>query len=191
MAWRRPGDKPISEPMLVFVPTHICVTRPQWVNSPVSTCILAWPFLYHSYAHIYMACILSVSWLSSWSYDIWVWLFSKYYNQCCVATSLVTAAMNKMYVWLFQILEVNIWNWYLVGAVYFGDWYGVVTLQHLLPKCFIMILQHPTRPPPPTVPHYTPLIRIHQFWSIDYQIGMLLQDIHLHTFLKLATTLLI
>ena len=33
MAWRRPGDKPLSEPMSVFVPTHICVTRPQWVNS--------------------------------------------------------------------------------------------------------------------------------------------------------------
>ena len=32
MAWRRPGDKPLSEPMLIFVPTHICVTRPQWVN---------------------------------------------------------------------------------------------------------------------------------------------------------------
>ena len=33
MAWRRPGDEPSSEPMLVFVPTHICVTRPQWVNT--------------------------------------------------------------------------------------------------------------------------------------------------------------
>ena len=32
MAWRRPGDKPSSEPMFVFVPTHICVTRPQWVK---------------------------------------------------------------------------------------------------------------------------------------------------------------
>ena len=32
MAWRRPGDKPLSEPMMVFVPMHICVTRPQWVN---------------------------------------------------------------------------------------------------------------------------------------------------------------
>ena len=32
MAWRRPGDKPLSEPMLVFVPTHICITWPQWVN---------------------------------------------------------------------------------------------------------------------------------------------------------------
>ena len=33
MAWRRPGDKPLSEPMMVNLPTHICVTRPQWVKS--------------------------------------------------------------------------------------------------------------------------------------------------------------
>ena len=31
MAWRRPGDKPLSEPMIVRFPPHICVTRPQWV----------------------------------------------------------------------------------------------------------------------------------------------------------------
>ena len=31
-AWRRTGDKPLSEPMMVSLPTHICVTRPQWVN---------------------------------------------------------------------------------------------------------------------------------------------------------------
>ena len=30
MAWRRSGDKPLSEPMLVSLPTRICVTRPQW-----------------------------------------------------------------------------------------------------------------------------------------------------------------
>ena len=32
MAWRRSGDKPLSEPMMVSLPTYICVTRPQWVN---------------------------------------------------------------------------------------------------------------------------------------------------------------
>ena len=31
MAWRRPGDKPLSEPMMVNLPTHICVTRPQYL----------------------------------------------------------------------------------------------------------------------------------------------------------------
>ena len=33
IAWRRSGDKPLSEPMMVSSLTHICVTRPQWVNS--------------------------------------------------------------------------------------------------------------------------------------------------------------
>ena len=29
MAWRRPGDKPLSGPMMASLLTHICVTRPQ------------------------------------------------------------------------------------------------------------------------------------------------------------------
>ena len=32
LAWRRPGDKPLSEPMMIILLTHICVTRPEWVN---------------------------------------------------------------------------------------------------------------------------------------------------------------
>ena len=32
MVWRRPGDKPLSEPMMVSLLTHICVTRPQWLK---------------------------------------------------------------------------------------------------------------------------------------------------------------
>ena len=33
MAWRRPGDKPLFEPMMINLVTHICVTRPQWVTA--------------------------------------------------------------------------------------------------------------------------------------------------------------
>ena len=32
MAWRHPGDKPLSEPMIMSLMTHICITRPWWVN---------------------------------------------------------------------------------------------------------------------------------------------------------------
>ena len=32
MAWRRPGDEPLTETMLICLLTHIGVTRPQWVN---------------------------------------------------------------------------------------------------------------------------------------------------------------
>ena len=40
MAWRRSGDKPLSEPMMVSLLTHICVTRPQWVNYFIDVNIL-------------------------------------------------------------------------------------------------------------------------------------------------------
>ena len=37
MTWCQPGDKPLFEPMMVRLPTHICVTRPQWVKYPSRT----------------------------------------------------------------------------------------------------------------------------------------------------------
>ena len=37
MAWRRPGDKPLSEPTLVSLLMYICVTRPQWVKQHFDT----------------------------------------------------------------------------------------------------------------------------------------------------------
>ena len=33
MAWRRSGDKPLSEPIVVRILTHICDTRSQWFKS--------------------------------------------------------------------------------------------------------------------------------------------------------------
>ena len=36
IAWHRPGDKPLSEPMMVSLLTYICVTRPQWVNGEIT-----------------------------------------------------------------------------------------------------------------------------------------------------------
>ena len=43
MAWRRSGDKPLSEAMMVNLLTHICVARPQWVKHDVILCtILCW-----------------------------------------------------------------------------------------------------------------------------------------------------
>ena len=33
MAWHRSGAKPLSEPMMVSLPTHISISRPLWVES--------------------------------------------------------------------------------------------------------------------------------------------------------------
>ena len=51
VAWRRPGDKPLSEPMLVILLTHICVTRPQWVKDSI---------LLEKDMHIFMYTCISV-----------------------------------------------------------------------------------------------------------------------------------
>ena len=50
MAWRRPGDKPLSEPRMESLLTHICVTRPQWVNKYVHGCMYMWTYTYWTYA---------------------------------------------------------------------------------------------------------------------------------------------
>ena len=38
MAWRRPGGKPLSEPMMIRSLTHICITQAQWVKQPAPLC---------------------------------------------------------------------------------------------------------------------------------------------------------
>ena len=45
MASRRPGDKPLSEPMMVILLTHICFTRPQWVKWAILWLVVPQPYL--------------------------------------------------------------------------------------------------------------------------------------------------
>ena len=74
MAWRRSGDKPLSEPMMVSLLTHICVTRPQWVNKP-TICVhrLAFHFDVHDFIFIFhclpiyqWSCVLSLKKTQNW-----------------------------------------------------------------------------------------------------------------------------
>ena len=55
LAWRRSGDKPLSEPMMVSLLMHICVNRPQWVKDACSIRLILDQFW-----HI-MACIWSIN----------------------------------------------------------------------------------------------------------------------------------
>ena len=47
MAWGRSGDKPLSEPMIASLLTHICVTGTQWVNGHWSNHVIA-PYHYQT-----------------------------------------------------------------------------------------------------------------------------------------------
>ena len=65
MAWRRSGDKPLSESMLVSLPTHICIIRPQWVNSTL------WYYIsthFHNvilHFHTFMQCDTALAYIST------------------------------------------------------------------------------------------------------------------------------
>ena len=48
MAWRRPGTKPLSEPMMFNWLTHICLTRPQWVNHDMPVVHHSQPMEWHN-----------------------------------------------------------------------------------------------------------------------------------------------
>ena len=43
MAWHWPGDNPLSGPMMVRLPMHICITQPQWVKMARVFEIFAYP----------------------------------------------------------------------------------------------------------------------------------------------------
>ena len=53
MAWCRPGNKPLSEPMMVSLTMHICVTPPQWVNMIWTHCGAKVVFTERSTLHHY------------------------------------------------------------------------------------------------------------------------------------------
>ena len=59
MAWYQPGDQPLSEPIMVSLLMHICVTWPQWINSTYH--FFSVPVHKQSQYH---ACWCPVSWTS-------------------------------------------------------------------------------------------------------------------------------
>ena len=66
VAWRCPGNKPLSKPMMVSLPTHICVFRHQWVKAPkligiwLTTAVHKNIFLYFSYDDVCQSICLSI-----------------------------------------------------------------------------------------------------------------------------------
>ena len=88
MAWRRSGDKPLSEPTMVSLLTHICVAQPQWFktvfplygDSHVKYTTFARPsyLLHGTRPHLYFKtapCSL-VPWQHPYMCDIYMLIFS-------------------------------------------------------------------------------------------------------------------
>ena len=74
MAWRRPGDKSLSEPMRVRLLTHICVTRPQWAKQNKHKMFIFHVRSYlekHIYVYIFFSTILKfLHGIGSWNLSL-------------------------------------------------------------------------------------------------------------------------
>ena len=60
MAWRRSGDKPLSE-----LPTHICVTRPQWVKPGMTMEVSLARMQYHP-RQCHVTNIMRIGWINTY-----------------------------------------------------------------------------------------------------------------------------
>ena len=115
MAWRRAGDKPLSEPMVVSLPMHICVTQPQWVNSPYNNvhCMMTskrgntsyyWPFI-----AIYYPTLAPVATVICWLYPTWKYLILHFIIDLLIVSTLTvcvsTAAWSvKQYLYFDTVI---------------------------------------------------------------------------------------
>ena len=70
-AWRRSGDKPLSEPMMVRLLTHICVTRPQWVNTLITKQYSCHLRRWHFHMHFLYWKLLSLIWNFTGIWSCW------------------------------------------------------------------------------------------------------------------------
>ena len=82
MAWHRPGDKPLSEPMMVSVLTHICVTRPQWVKTDNKASRIACWIQVLDVVHLGYIFTSFFRWLMNFDYTWSEYLSSYAANKC-------------------------------------------------------------------------------------------------------------
>ena len=104
MAWRRPGDKALSESMMVSLLTQICITRPQWVN------FVHTEFIWGNIKNLFAISIISDFWdgADSWNLSSWktrTCLFCKV--NIMAPDDLVMQGSNSLNVWKRKFSETR------------------------------------------------------------------------------------
>ena len=94
MAWHRPGHKPLSEPMMVRLLRHICITRPQWVKKANAL----------TFSHV----TRSMAWISD-----------KRWRNLCTFFMTTSGWYSRWYIFLFHSIP---WHLNVVGC--YPRWAG-------------------------------------------------------------------
>ena len=92
MALRWQGDKPLSEQMMARLPTHICVSRPHWVN-----CVTSVRYVYRMHQSSYQqhSGATPKLVLSLCSLDHYTWLSSLMHTICAEKQSTIKSPNIK------------------------------------------------------------------------------------------------
>ena len=107
LAWRRWSDKPLSEPMMASLLTHICVTRPQWVklHSTLKHCYTAQLTL----TNIFVAFVIHLSPFISTNYVLWVLTIERV--EIIARTAIHSAKPNSAcFVEMLHLVQLFLWQ---------------------------------------------------------------------------------
>ena len=126
MAWRRSGDKPLSELMMVSLLTHICVTRPQWVKAKCHSIVLL-KMLWKGLSRVL---INAISVINAWSP---IRIFSGVGELwfCKVRCHLLAVCWYPWFGLIFIIVQSKSWN--CVGQPLYAFNAFQVILQRTMP----------------------------------------------------------
>ena len=132
MAWRQSGDKPLSKPRLVSLLTHICVARPQWVDSCISVLFSSsysnsWALI--QYKDIVVVSVQAESW--------WHNTLSLIRRYICTSSN----DHHQLEVWTihYQLFKVKSWKSGTQCMFYFIYMTANKNLQHLLAQFDMML----------------------------------------------------
>ena len=99
MAWRRPGDKPLSEPMQVNLLTHICVTRPQCVKlqlGPVRRILLTCQQCFLQWLHDVI------------EFSAWINIHQDLLRNICVTTKIRILSHRYVHKWRWVLYDRHV-----------------------------------------------------------------------------------
>ena len=133
MAWHRPGGKPLPEPMMAILMTHICVSRPEWVNCMVSgvySYVVLWnQFTVSDSVFNFWDCLLGYfnfhSLTLHWDYNSRQLVCIPYHAElflpvhvCCSQVKYVHFLFIKMTLEGLKNLRKNAIMWYIYHAMH-------------------------------------------------------------------------
>ena len=132
MAWRRPGDKPLSESMLFCLLTHLCVTRPQWVKTAI--CV-------NTVLYIVLGKSKLVQWLVAWRHNTLPELMLSYHKRSVVALRVISRQKSLTCVWKLLMSNYQITAASPIGQRFNFAWHCLIVYLHSRVKIWIFVMR--------------------------------------------------